>query len=120
MHPHPPTLTIGGTTLEESDDLVILRVTFDFKMTLGSSLGFQSSSQRLGILRKSWQIFHDRLLLGRCCRGFALLVLEYCSAVWCSLHIFNYWTVQSVVPGFELGVCFSVTLHIVDLWRYYV
>ena len=29
-------------------------------------------------------MFHDRSLLGRCFRGFVLLVLEYCSAVWCS------------------------------------
>ena len=28
-------------------------------------------------------VFHDRLLLGRCFRGFVLPVLEYCSAVWC-------------------------------------
>ena len=40
--------------------------------------------QRLGILRKSWRVFHDRALLGRCFRGFVLPVLEYCSAVWCS------------------------------------
>ena len=42
-------------------------------------------SQRLGILRKSWRMFHDRSLLGRCFRGFFLPVLEYCSAVWCSV-----------------------------------
>ena len=42
------------------------------------------ASQRLGILRKSWQVFNDRSLLGRCFRGFVLPVLEYCSAVWCS------------------------------------
>ena len=29
-------------------------------------------------------MFHDRLLLGRCFRGFILLVLEYCSVVWFS------------------------------------
>ena len=29
-------------------------------------------------------MFHDRSLLGRCFRGFVLLVLEYCSAVWFS------------------------------------
>ena len=40
--------------------------------------------QQLGILRKSWQVFHDRSLLGRCFRGFLLPVLGYCSAVWCS------------------------------------
>ena len=41
------------------------------------------ASQRLGILRKSWRVLHDRSLLGRCFRGFVLSVLEHCSAVWC-------------------------------------
>ena len=45
---------------------------------------FRAASQKLGILRKSWRLFHDIALLGRCFRGFLLLVLEYCSAVWCS------------------------------------
>ena len=44
----------------------------------------KAASQRLSILRKSWRVFHDRSLLGRCFRGFVLTVLEYCSAVWCS------------------------------------
>ena len=44
----------------------------------------RAASQRLGILRKSWRVFHDRPLLVRCIRGFVLPVLEYCSAVWCS------------------------------------
>ena len=43
----------------------------------------KAASQKLGIL-KSWPVFHDRSLLGRCFRGFVLPVLEYCSAVWCS------------------------------------
>ena len=33
MHPQSPALTIGGTVLNESDDLVILEVTFDSKVT---------------------------------------------------------------------------------------
>ena len=36
------------------------------------------------------------------------------------IHTFNYWTVQSMVHGSELGVYLSVTLLIVDLWKYYV
>ena len=86
MHPKSPALTIGGTVLKESDDLVILGVTFDSKTTFEEHLRSVSraASQRLGILRKSWQVFHNRLLLGRCYRGFVLPVLEYCSAVWCS------------------------------------
>ena len=85
MHPQSPTLTIGGTLLMEFD-LVILGVTFDSKMTFGKLLlsVSRSAPQWLGILRKFWQAFHDRLLLRRCFRGFVLPVLEYCSAVWCS------------------------------------
>ena len=36
------------------------------------------------------------------------------------IHTLNYWTVQSVVPGFYLGVCLSVTLVIVDPWQSFV
>ena len=86
MHPWSPPLTIGGTVLKDSDDLVILGVTFDYKMTFEKHLRSVSRavSQRLGILRKSWRVFHDRSLLGRCFHGFVPPVLEYCSAVWCS------------------------------------
>ena len=86
MHPQLPPLTIGRTVLKKSDDLVILGVTFDSKMTFEKHLCLVSraASQRLGILRKAWRMFHDRSLLGRYFRGFVLPVLEYCSAVWCS------------------------------------
>ena len=30
------------------------------------------------------------------------------------IHTLNYWTEQSVVPGFQLEVCLSVTFLIVD------
>ena len=85
MHPQSPPLTIGGTVLKESD-LVILGVTFDSKMTFEKHLrsASRAASQRLGILRKSWRVFHERALLGRCFRGFVLPVLEYCSAFLCS------------------------------------
>ena len=70
-------MTIGGTVLKESDDLVILGVTFDSKMTFEKHLRSVSRAafQRLGILRKSYPVFHDRSLLGRCFRGFGLPVL---------------------------------------------
>ena len=86
MHPQSSPLTIGGTVLKDSDDLVILGVAFDSKMTFEKHLHLVSraASQRLGILKKSWRVFYDRSLLGRCFRGFVLPVLEYCSAVWCS------------------------------------
>ena len=54
MHPQSPPLTILGTVLKESDDLIILGVTFDSKMTFEKHLRSVSraASQRLGILRK--------------------------------------------------------------------
>ena len=53
MHPRSLPLTIGGTVLKESGDLVILGVTFDSKMTFEKHLRSVSraASQRLGILR---------------------------------------------------------------------
>ena len=75
MHPQSPALTITGTVLKESDDRVILGVKFDCKMAFEKHLRSVSraASQQLGILRKSWQVFHDRLLLGRCFNGFRVL-----------------------------------------------
>ena len=86
MHPQSPPLTVGGTVLKEFVDLDILGVTFDSKMTFEKHHRSVSrvASQKLGISRKSWRVFHDRLLLRRCFRGFVLPVLECCSAVWCS------------------------------------
>ena len=56
MHPQSPPLTISGTVLKESANLVILGVTFDSKMIFEKHLRSVSraASQRLGILRKSW------------------------------------------------------------------
>ena len=38
MHPQSPPLSIGGAVLKESDDLVILGVTYDSKMTFEKHL----------------------------------------------------------------------------------
>ena len=86
MHPQLRSLSIGGTVLKDSDDLVIMVVTFDSKMTFEKHLHSVSrtASQRLGIFRKSWRVFYGRSLLGRCFMGFVLPDLKYCSAVWCS------------------------------------
>ena len=56
MHPQSPPLTIRRTVLKESDDLVILGVTFDSKMTFEKHFCsvFRAASQRPGFLRKSW------------------------------------------------------------------
>ena len=84
---HPLALTIGGTILKESEDLVILVLTFDSTLIFEKHFCMVSrtASQRLSILRKSWRVFHDRsLLVERCFWGFVFSVLVYCSAVWCS------------------------------------
>ena len=56
MHFQSPPLIIGGTVLKESDDHVILGVTFDYKTTFEKHIYSVSraASQRLGIMRKSW------------------------------------------------------------------
>ena len=64
----PPYLAIGGTVLKESDDLIILGATFDSKLTFEKHLRLVSRAQGLGILRKSWRVFHDRSLLEKCFR----------------------------------------------------
>ena len=86
VHPLLTPLTLDGTVLGASADLVILGVKFDTKMTFKRHLRSVSSAaaQRLGIMRKSWQVFHDRSLLVRSFWSFVLPVLECCSAVWCS------------------------------------
>ena len=72
----------------------------------------RASSHWLGIFRKSWQVFHDRLLLGRCFRGFVLPVLAYCSAVWCSAADTHRRLLDRVVSGasFLTGGVFACDL----------
>ena len=109
------------TVLKKSDGLVIMEVTIDGKTTFEKHLSSVSraASQRLGVSRKFWWVFHDRSLLGRCFRGFVLpvwsTVRKCCARL--PIHTFNYWTVQSVVLVFQLRICSSVTLLIVDLWQ---
>ena len=88
----------------------------------------RAASQRVGILRKSWRVFHDRLLLGRCFRSFILPVLEYCSAVRCSAADTDLELLDRAVSGalfltegvFECDIALSVTLLIVDPWQFCV
>ena len=101
MHPQSPPLTIDGTVLKESDNRDILGATFDSKLTIEKHLCSVSraASQRLSILRKSWLVFHDKLLIVRCFWGFVLPVLEYCSAVWCSAADTHLKLLDRIVSG---------------------
>ena len=77
VHPQSTLLTLNGTVLKECSDLVIFWVTFNAKLTFDKHLRSVSSAvaQRLGIVRKSWQVFLDRLLLLRSFWSFVLPVL---------------------------------------------
>ena len=104
MHPQSPPLTIGGTVLKESDDLIILGVIFDSKMTFEKHLRSVSraASKRLGILRSPGDCFMIELFLGD---AFGVLSCQFWSIVLQSgarlpIHTLNNWTEQSVVPGF--------------------
>ena len=87
VYPQPNPLTLDGTVLKESADFVILEVTFDAKMTFESTFAmFPVLLLRglHGIMRKSWQVFHEdfmKILLLRYFWNVVLLILEYCSAV---------------------------------------
>ena len=59
----------------------------------------RAASQRLGIIRKSWRLFLDRLLHWICFRGFVVPVSEYCSAVWCSAADTHHKLRDRVVSG---------------------
>ena len=67
VYPQLTPLTLDGTALKESAELVILGATFDAKITFERHLHSVSSAaaQRVGIMRKSGQVFHDRSLLLR-------------------------------------------------------
>ena len=55
IHPQLTSLTLDGTILKESADLVILRATFDVKMTIKKYLRsvYRAAAQGLGIMTKS-------------------------------------------------------------------
>ena len=114
MHSQSPPLTIGVAVLKESDDLDILRMTFVSKMTFETHLrSVFRASQRLGILMKSWQLFHDRSLHGKCLWGFVLTVLKYCSALWCSTADAHLKLPDRVVSGasFLTGGVFEYVIN---------
>ena len=62
----------------------------------------RAASQRLGILRKSWRVFHVRSLLGRCFRDFVLPVFLYCSVVLWSASVTNLKLLHRAVSGARL------------------
>ena len=112
--------------MKDSDDLDILGVTFNSKITQKHLPSvYLAASHRLGILRKSWRVFHDRSLLGRFFQGFVLPVLEYCSAVWCSAADTHLKLLDRLVSGahFLTGGVFECDIahqrSVATLWMLY-
>ena len=117
VHPLLIPLTLDGTMQKKSADLVILGVTFDAKMTFEKHLRYvySAAAQRLGIMRKSCQLFHDRSLILIFLWSFVLPVLEYCSGVWCyaaDSHLSSWWCFrQQPCPS---SICSGVVHAIQD------
>ena len=86
VNPPHPDLFIDGTQLVTSESFKILGVLFDSKFTFEQHLRSVSSSvaQKVGLLRKSFKIFGDQMVLLKCFNSFILPCLEYCSPVWSS------------------------------------
>ena len=96
MHP----LSIGGTVLKESDDLDIMGVTFDSKMTFEKHLCSVSraASQRLGILGSHGECSMIDLFLGNAFLGlfcpFWSTVLQVGARL--PVHTLNYRTTERI------------------------
>ena len=102
MHPLLPTLTNGGKVLKEADDLLILRVAFDFKMTFDNIFA-QFSEQLLKCLVSCGSAGKYSTI--DCFLGDAFGVLScpfWSTVLQCGARLpipsLNYCTVQSVVP----------------------
>ena len=84
--PHHPDLYLGNTLIENAVALKLLGVLFDPKLTFESHLRTVASSisQKLGIMRKSWQTYRDDSVVLKCFYSFILPFFDYCSVVWMS------------------------------------
>ena len=86
LDPPHPVLIISDTRLTTNSSIKILGVTLDSKLTFEQHIRSVSASvaQKIGLLRKSFKIFNDPLILKHCFNTFILPVLEYCAPVWSS------------------------------------
>lgn len=82
---HEP-LHVDGIALNDVDELDILGVKFDSKLTFESHIRslVTAASQKLGIMRKAYATFNDPSVSATCFRSFILPALEYCAPVWSS------------------------------------
>ena len=83
--PHPA-LSINNVVLANSSSLKILGVIFDSRLTFELHIRqmVSSASQKIGIIRKGFSLFHDNNINKVCFISFLLPILEYCAPVWSS------------------------------------
>ena len=87
-----------------------------------SSIFTQFSQQLLKGL-PSWGYFGKHLMIDcYMTDAFVLPILEHCSAAWFSTSDSHLKLLDHVLSGAIIltGVCLSVTLHVVNLWQYYL
>ena len=85
-NPIHPDLSLGEVLIENVEYFKLLGVIFDSKLTFELHLRQITSivSQKVGIIRKCWQVYRDNSLILKCFYSFLLAFFEYCSAVWMS------------------------------------
>ena len=83
-YPVFPRLVLNGTTVKVVQELKLLGIILDCKLTYESQIRaiVASTSSRLGILRKVSGLYCDAEVVTRSFWSFVLPLLEYCSPVW--------------------------------------
>ena len=83
--PHP-SLSLCGTSLEESNNLLLLGVTLDSKLTFEKHIRQMAASisQKVGILRKCYRTLGRSEALNKSFFAYVLPCFEYCAPVWSS------------------------------------
>ena len=86
LNPDHPPLMLDNTSLDTSDNVKLLGVTFDSKLTFEAYLRSVASSiaQKTGLLRKCKKSFGQNDAVLRSFFSFILPKFEYCSVVWMS------------------------------------
>ena len=84
--PEHPVLSLDNIIIETVPKMRLLGVIFDPKLTFEEHIIKVACgvSQKIGILRKCWQIYRENALVLKCFYSFILPFFEYCSVIWMS------------------------------------
>ena len=111
--PEHPDLTLDDVTIDNVQRLKLLGVTFDPKLTFEQHIIDMTSklSQKIGILRKCWQIYPENSLILKCFYSFILPFFEYCSVVWMSAADTYLRMIQRVFDSARFFIPIGIDLH---------